>query len=153
MQKNRKIIVSVVVCLAIALLSFRGGMIYMNSKVANTNTNRSSQFGQGGMNQQNVGGRNLQGMRNGGGLGGGVVSGEVLSKDATSMTVKLRDGGSKIVLISPSSKVEKTVDGTGTDVVAGKQVMVSGTANPDGSVTASSIQIRPTLPIAGVKIN
>ena len=136
-MKNKKIIVGVVVCLVIALLSFRGGMMYSKS----TNVAPSQgQFGQNGFS----GGRG-QGMK--GGNSGGVVSGDILSKDTTSMTVSLRAGGSKIVLYSPSTKVEKTVDGTIADAVVGKSVMVTGTSNPDGSVSATSIQMRPALPM------
>lgn len=146
-MKNKKIVGMIVIVLLVAGLSFLGGMKYGSSKSsANQLTSRQSQFGQNGFNQ-NVGGRTGQGMRNGGGFGEGVVSGEILSKDATSMTVSLRSGGSKIVLYSPTTKVEKTVDGTIADVIAGKSVMITGTANPDGSVSASSIQIRPTLSI------
>jgi len=152
MQKNKKIIVSVVVCLVIALLSFRGGMMYAGKNITAANQSRQAQFGQGGFNQN--GGRNGgQGMRSGGGIGGGVVSGDIISKDATSMTVKLRDGGSKIILLSPTSKVEKTVDGAISDVVVGKSVMVTGTTNGDGSVTASSVQLRPALPVMPAKTN
>lgn len=152
MKKNKKIIVSVVVCLVVALLSFKGGMMYANKNVTKANASRQSQFGQNGFNQ-NGGGRTGQGMRGGANGGNGVVSGEILSKDATSMTVSLRAGGSKIVLYSPTTKVEKTVDGTIADAVVGKSLMITGTANPDGSISASSIQIRPNLPVTSTKTN
>jgi len=143
MQKNKKIIIGVVVCLVVALLSFRGGMMYSNKGTIPNNAIGQGSFNQGGFNQNGVGGRTGQGMR--GGAGSGAVSGEILSKDATSMTIKLRDGGSKIVLLSPTMKIEKTVDGTIADVVIGKSVMVTGGTNPDGSVNASSIQLRPAF--------
>jgi hypothetical protein len=82
----------------------------------------------------------MAGMR----AGGGFTVGEILSKDETSLTLKLRDGGSKIVLFSPTTKIEKTVEGTPADVMLGKQVMISGSTNPDGSVSATSIQLRTT---------
>lgn len=145
MQKNKKIVGMIVIVLLVAGLSFLGGMKYGSSRSsASQLTNRQGGFSQNGFNQN--GGGKGQGMR--GGAGGGVVSGEILSKDATSMTVSLRAGGSKIVLYSPTTKVEKTVDGTIADVIAGKSVMITGTANPDGSVSATSIQIRPTLPVS-----
>jgi len=146
-MKNKKIIVSIVVCLVIAGASFFVGMRYGQSKISDPSfANKQGSFGQNGFNQ-NVGGRPGQGMRNGAGNNGGIVSGEIISKDDKSMTIKLRDGGSKIVLLSPVSKVEKTVDGTIADVAIGKSVMVTGTANPDGSVSATSIQMRPTIPM------
>lgn len=76
--------------------------------------------------------------------GGGFVSGEVLSVDTNSMVVKMRDGSSKIVLYSPSTEISKFASGLISDVSTGKQVMINGTTNSDGSVTATSVQIRPT---------
>lgn len=144
-MQNKKIIVRVIGGLIIMIVSFYGGMVYARKNTIATNTSRQGQFNQNGFIGQN-GGR-MMGQNTRGANGGGFTSGEVLSMDATSMTIKLRDGGSKIVLFSPTSKVEKTVDGTISDVVVGKSVMVTGTTNPDGSVSATSIQMRPALPI------
>ena len=76
--------------------------------------------------------------------GGGNVIGDVLSKDATSITVKTRDGSSKIVIYTGSTQILKTTAGAIDDVAVGSTVMVQGTQNTDGSVTATSVAIRPS---------
>ena len=81
-----------------------------------------------------------------GGMGAGAVTGSVLSKDATSMTIQSRDGSSKIVLYSDSTQVMKSTAGTANDVTVGSQITVIGKTNSDGSVTAQSVQIRPNMP-------
>ena len=125
-------------------------------KYGQSTSSMTAQASRQGFNQNGGG---LNSGRNGarGGAGGGFVTGSVISKDSTSLTVELRSapnsgtqgtatttaGGSKIVLFSPSTTVEKTVSGAVTDVNVGSQVSITGTANPDGSVSATSIQIRP----------
>lgn len=69
------------------------------------------------------------------------VSGQIISADASSFTVKLRDGSSKIVLLSDSSQINKAVSATKDDIKTGENVLVIGQTNSDGSVTAQSIQL------------
>jgi len=77
------------------------------------------------------------------GMRGGVVIGSILSMDDKSVTVKLSDGSSKIVLFSDSTTYTNTVDAAKSDLKVGENVAVSGTSNSDGSVTATSVQINP----------
>jgi len=99
------------------------------------------------------------GMRGGrsGGFGGATV-GQIISEDATSITVQLMTPstgatsttpvGSKIVFLDGNTKITKEVSGSMSDLAVGTNVSVTGTANTDGSVSAQAIQIRPNMPAA-----
>ncbi len=77
---------------------------------------------------------------------GSNVMGEIISKDDSSITVRLRDGGSKIVFLSPSTEVSVFTSGTANDLSVGTTVVAGGSANDDGSITAQTIQVRPAMP-------
>jgi hypothetical protein len=84
--------------------------------------------------------------RTGGARGGagGFTTGQILSVSGTSMTIQQQNGSSsEIVILSPSTQVLKTTTGSATDLTAGTNVVVTGTPNSDGSLTAQSVQIRP----------
>ena len=71
------------------------------------------------------------------------ANGEILNANDKNLTVKMRDGGSKIIVMASSTQVTKSAEGTLADLITGKQVMINGINNSDGSMTASYIQIRP----------
>lgn len=145
MEKNKVISIMAASLIVVAGLFFYGGMKFAQAK---TKTNMG---GTAGFQQSRTGASARQGMSRGG-MGGGFVTGEILSKDVTSMTVKLQDGGSKIVFFTATTPVMKSVAGTSDDVAIGKTVMISGKTNPDGSVNADQIQLR-TPQTQPVKIN
>lgn len=130
--------------LAVALVlvigggAFYGGLKYDQSKVGNKTTAQQHQLGNGG------------GFRAGRGRGNGgeLTTGDIIAKDDKTLTIKMRDGGSKIIFYSESTAVAKTVEGTLSDLEAGKTVMVIGSTNSDGSVAAESIQLRSVPPSA-----
>lgn len=139
MNKNK--IVSIIIIIAVVV---SGGSFYAGLKYGQNN-NSAGVRGTGGF--SNFAGN---GMGMGGGMrvsrganGAGFTIGEIISKDDKSITVKLRDGGSKIVFLSSSTSVMKTVDGNVNDLAVNSQITAVGVPNSDGSITARSIQMRP----------
>lgn len=125
--------------IATLIAGFFGGMKYQQTK---SSTMRA-------FNGQNLTAEQRQQFRGNGALAGnrgsGAATGEILSKDDKSITVKLRDGGSKIIFYSDKTSIGKTTAGAAADLEIGKQVVANGATNSDGSVTAENIQIRPSL--------
>lgn len=86
--------------------------------------------------------------------GAGFASGKIIAKDDKSITIKLPDAnqssdqidqkqsGSKIIFFSESTDIAKSVKGATEDLIVGEQVIINGTQNEDGSITAKSIQMR-----------
>jgi hypothetical protein len=121
----------VVVAIVFAGGGFFGGMKYQQSKTpvraAGAAGQRGQAFGAGGR---------------GAAAGSQFLNGVVLSKDAQSFTVKMQNGSSKIVFYSGSTSINKTVEGTADDIIVGNQIVVTGSTNSDGSLTAQNVQIR-----------
>jgi len=125
---NSKVL-TVIIVIIIAGGAFFGGMQYQKSKVG------SFTGGQGSAFRQRMGQGQSTAFR--------PVRGDILSIDSNTMTVKLQDGSSKIVILSASTTYAKEASATVSDLKTGATVMVTGTSNSDGSVTAQSVQINP----------
>jgi ABC-type proline/glycine betaine transport system substrate-binding protein len=76
---------------------------------------------------------------------GGPTTGTVIAKDDKSITIAMQGTGSKIVFTDETTQVLKSTAGTMTDVATGDTIIVTGTTNSDGSLSAKSIQIRPAM--------
>ena len=69
------------------------------------------------------------------------IDGEILTLDEKGITIKLSDGSSKIVLFSDSTVISKSAKVTRGDLKINSKVIVSGTQNADGSITAIGLQL------------
>jgi hypothetical protein len=134
MNTKQKVIGAVVVVVLMGG-SFWGGMAYAKSKTPARGQFANMQFGAGA-----AGARG--GFARGAGMGGSA--GQVVSVSDSSMTIKLASGSTQIVLLGTSTQVTKSAMGTIADLTAGTNVIITGSSNSDGSITAQSVQIRPT---------
>ena len=148
MDKNHTIAMIILV-IVVGAGAFFGGMKYDQSQRASQFAARGAGAGQQGAGAGAAGRAGGQrgagaGMQNGG--AGDFAGGQVTAKDDTSITVKTRNGGSQIVFFAPSTTIDKSVVGVSSDLSVGQQVMANGKNNPDGSLAATTIQIRPDTP-------
>jgi len=147
---NNKYVAMVVVALVVVGGgSFYGGIQYDKSVTVQARTAARTQFGgnnNGGKNDQGGQGQTRGGMMGGRGQnGGGFITGEILSKDDKSLTIKTPDGGSTIVYFSATVNVRKANIGSLTDLSLGQQVTVNGRSSSDGSVVADTISTVPSV--------
>ncbi len=127
-------IITIVLVLVIATAAFFGGMQYQKAQPV-------IYSGQGGM---------MQARRFGGQFGNvRPVRGQIISADSNTITVKMTDGSSKIIILSGNTSIMEATSAGKEALQTGKQVMVFGNQNADGSLTAQNIQLNP-LQMRGV---
>lgn len=131
MNTITKIIIGAVL---VALIFFYAGLKYSQtqSPTASSTTRAAFAGRTGGI-----------GRTGAGGLLGGAVMGTILSVDPQGITVSTQGASSKIIFVASSTTYMKTSVGKSSDASVGDNVLVTGSANPDGSITARSIDVRP----------
>jgi len=143
----KKLILFIIVLIIVGAGAFLGGIKYQQNKISSQRTSfqnlspeeRQQRLWELGA---NAGAGFRGGAGNGQRSGGGFTAGEIIAKDDKSITVKMQNGGSKIVFLSDSTEVMKSAAGALSDLEVGKNIIVNGTANSDGSITAQAIQLR-----------
>jgi hypothetical protein len=147
---NKLLPIVVAVAVVIGTSAFYGGMKYAEGRNPARQLSRgdfqnlSPEERQQGL--QEFGANAGAGFRGGLGAGqrgsDGFTAGEIIAKDDKSVTIKLQNGGSKIVFLSDPTEITKSAVGALSDLEVGKNVTINGTANSDGSVTAQTIQLK-----------
>jgi hypothetical protein len=132
---NKTILISIIVAVVVGAGAFFAGMKYQQSQ----RSSFARQFG-------GQAGTRVQGQS-----ANRPVYGDIISSDDKSITVKMQDGSSKIVLITDQTSINEATQASKTDLKTGVKVSAFGTTNSDGSVTAQNIQLNPIQrgPIGG----
>lgn len=149
-MKTNQIVVVTVLLVIFSTASFFAGTKYQQSKIT-TNFGNQKMLNDGSGLGQGIGrgmGNNTDTdtVKNRGQIAGfRQTIGEIISLDEKSITVKMADGSSKIILISDSTIINQSVAATKNDLKVGLQVAIRGNQNTDGSVSSSDIEINPHI--------
>lgn len=144
-MKNKNLIITVLVMIVVAGGSFFAGMKFQQRKL------QTFTLGERGNVVFNGQGKMQQGQRQGGsgvinrGAGFRPVLGEIISSDDKSITVKMQDGSSKIIIVGDSTQINKADTAAKSDLTTGQTVSVFGQENSDGTITAQNIQLNPQM--------
>lgn len=138
--------------------SFYGGLKYQESKEEVSEMNfedfrnlsseermeRMQEIGMGASMSGAAGNHTGDYTRGSGSMSGvAMISGEIILQNEDSFTIKLNDDSTRIVFINENTQITKSVNGVSDDLEQGKQILLNGSENPDGSYIAQTIQIRP----------
>ena len=130
---NKTVIITGIIILTVGAVSFYAGTIYHKAQRPSGRFFQEQQQGDGQNQNRRFGANGNQ----------RAVRGEIINADDKSITVKMQDGSSKIILLSDNTSVIEATETSKQALQTGKQVMVFGSNNPDGSITAQNIQLNP----------
>ena len=142
-MNKKHIIIWVIIVVVVAVGSFYLGVKHAQGNTASTassgasgfsRTGRTGSFGSGGA--STTGG--ATGTGGIGGFAGGATIGQIVSAGDGTFTIQLPGtAGSKIIFYSDSTGITKTVSGSSADLTPGTSVIIGGTSNSNGSLTAT----------------
>ena len=137
-NKNTILIIAIVLIVVALGGGFFAGMQYQKTQRGTF----AAAFGNGNSTgARGFGGGNFQGSR--------PITGQIVSVSDNTMTVKLSDGSTKIVILSTSTSINKADKGSISDLKVGDTVATFGSANSDGSITAQNVQLNPMIRMGG----
>lgn len=133
----------VIVAIVFAGVGFWGGTLYASSTKAETTA--TSRFGAGAAGfAGRTGGAGFTGATGDGtvgtviALGNGTFTVQLPSSTSTTATT-----GTKLVLVDNATEIDELESVPVSNIKVGQSVTVAGSSNSDGSVTATSVMIRP----------
>ncbi len=139
-KKIFAIIGGIVLLLVVAGGSFYGGIVYQRAQAANL---QASFFANRGGGTGGGGGGNFPGL-NGGGNGGNAANrgavGQIKSIDGNTITISTPQAEVKVTLTG-TTVIDKTVTGTVSDLTVGERIVVRGTRDSAGNITATTVQL------------
>ncbi len=145
-KTNQTIILVASIILSLGVGYFAGTKYKSNNKQEFVNQFNQRNRDQFGGSRQSTG---AMGQKSAGMPGGfRPVIGEIIASDGKTVTVKLNDGSTKLVLIGSSTTISTAQVTDISSLKTGEKVSVFGTQNPDGSTTAQNIQLNPLMPNA-----
>lgn len=149
MSENKKNVpvIPIIIASISLIIGFTLGLFYQKSKTPSF-SQKDNQFQMGDNSKvgRNNTGNNSDQKNRGQMAGFRQTIGEIISADDKSVTVKMTDGSSKIVLISDSTVVNQSTAVSKTDLKVGAKVAVMGDQNADGSITGKTINLNPQIP-------
>jgi hypothetical protein len=134
-----KIVLVALLAAVIAGGSFYGGMVYGQGQQQAT-----SAVAGGAAGAQDLAGPG--GMQPGGQMGagsgqGGMLAGEILSIEGGALTLEDQSGSEIQVHVTDTTLIQKQAEVSVNDLQEGETVLVSGSQEADGSITARMVQV------------
>lgn len=120
-MNNKNIIITILISILVGAGGFYAGIKYQQ--------NQRGQFNRQGP-SQNMPRTNFR-----------PVNGEIIAVDDKSITVKMPDGSSKIILLSEKTEINKATVVPLSELKIGVKATIAGLENPDGSITAQNIRL------------
>jgi hypothetical protein len=139
----KTVVWAVLAAILAGALGFYGGVVYQKSQAQSAVSGRMG--GPGGFPGApgDAGGTgSTSGNRQRAFDRGGVATGTILSQNATSITIKTGDGGSKTIFVTAETRVSKQDQLTVADLKVGDQVAAMG-QSANGGIDARSITVVP----------
>ena len=150
MNRTLSIVLGSIVVLALIAGAFYGGTLYGKGQAEAAQAQARERIFSGSDTAAFPGaglaGTPQPGMRGGffgGGAAGGGAFGQVEEINGDTLVVTGADGQRTTVKVTDTTLIEKYASVTVADMQPGETVIVSGSSNADGSITARSVQVAP----------